>query len=146
MSKAEKTKHPIRSGAAVAKRAQAVQTPDAQSIAIEALGLLGKWTKLAQRHLSAGGSCACSVDFGDIQVQDFEQQILDYLHNRHGAKPAMAAVMAEQGRYRKAESGSLSELLRAFAMQSAKVPAAESAELLGDLARSIDSIEELHRT
>jgi hypothetical protein len=58
----------------------------------------------------------------------------------------MGAVMAEQGRYRRAESGSLSELLRAFAMQSAKMPAAESAELLGDLARSIDSIEELHRT
>ena len=48
-----------------------------------------------------------------MRLQDFEQQILDYLHAKHGA----AAV--ESAGYRQGEAGSVTALLRAIAMQGA---------------------------
>jgi hypothetical protein len=115
------------------------------SPAIEAVRLLGKWTLLAQRHLAVGGTCSCCMGFGDARVQDFEQQILDFLNHRHGAKPGIAALLSERAGYRPTESGSLSDLLRSIATQPESKPAEEIIELLSELGRSLDSIEELHR-
>jgi len=109
------------------------------SVALEATRLLGKWTKLAQGHVMFGLGCSCGVGFGNLRLQDFEQQILDYLHAKHGA----AAV--ERAGYREREAGSVTALLRAIATQGAvELPAGQLA-LLADLERSIDSFDELHR-
>jgi hypothetical protein len=106
------------------------------STALEATRLLGKWTKLAQGHVMFGTGCSCGVGVG-VRLQDFEQQILDYLNARHGA----AAV--EGAGYREGETGSVTALLRAVATQRAgnggHLP------LLADLERSLDSFDELHR-
>ena len=108
------------------------------SAAIEATRLLGKWTKLAQGHVVFGAGCSCGVGVG-LRLQDFEQQILDYLHATHGA----AAL--ERAGYRQGEAGSITALLRATAMQGAAGEATGQLELLADLERSIDSFDELHR-
>ena len=108
------------------------------SAAIEATRLLGKWTKLAQGHVTFGSGCSCGVGAG-VRLQDFEQQILDYLHARHGA----AAV--EHAGYRHGEAGSVTVLLRAIATQGAVERSAGRLALLADLERSIDSFDELHR-
>src|SRR5205814_8453504 len=54
---------------------------------------------------------SCGVGVG-VRLQDFEQQILDHLHARHGA----AAV--ERAGYRQGEAGSVAALLRAIATQA----------------------------
>ncbi len=106
------------------------------SAALEATRLLGKWTKLAQGHVMFGAGCSCGVGVG-ARLQDFEQQILDYLHAKHGA----AAV--ERAGYRQGEAGSVTALLRAIATQGAGNGG--HAALLADLERSLDSFDELHR-
>lgn len=112
--------------------------PKTLSTAFEATRLLGKWTKLAQGHVMFGAGCSCGASVG-LRLQDFEQQILDFLYTRHGA----AAL--ERAGYRQAEAGSVTALLRAVATQRAvEQPAGEPA-LLADLERSLDSFDELHR-
>jgi hypothetical protein len=106
------------------------------SAAIEATRLLGKWTKLAQGHVMFGSGCSCGVGVG-VRLQDFEQQILDYLHAKHGA-PAV-----ERTGYREGEAGSVTALLRAIATQGAG--SGDHRALLADLERSLDSFDELHR-
>jgi len=80
--------------------------------------------------------CSCGVGVG-VRLQDFEQQILDYLHAKHGA----AAV--EHTGYREGETGSVTVLLRAIATQGAGDGGHRA--LLVDLERSLDSFDELHR-
>ncbi len=80
--------------------------------------------------------CSCGVGVG-VRLQDFEQQILDYLHARHGA-PAV-----EHTGYREGEAGSVTALLRAIATQGAG--SGDYRALLADLERSLDSFDELHR-
>jgi hypothetical protein len=89
--------------------------------------LLGKWTRLAQGHVLVGGNCSCGFSGGNLQVADFEQQILDYLGGRY----------AWMGK-----SGSISELLREIATQ----PKGDSLALLADLDRTLESFDETHRT
>ena len=91
-----------------------------------------------------GSGCSCGVGFGTLRLQDFEQQILDYLHTKHGA----AAL--ERAGYRQGEAGSVTAPCVAIARSSAVTqgavgqPAGPLA-LLADLERSIDSFDELHR-
>ena len=108
------------------------------SAAVEATRLLGRWTKLAQGHVMFGSGCSCGVGVG-VRLQDFEQQILDHLHARHGA----AAV--ERAGYRQGEAGNVAALLRAIATQAAVEQPAGQLALLADLERTIDSFDELHR-
>ena len=72
-----------------------------------------------------GSGCSCGVGVG-VRLQDFEPQILDYLRAKHGDTGHTA----------------ITELLRAIATQDS---GKESGALLADLARSLDSFDELHR-
>lgn len=94
---------------------------------IEAVHLLGKWTGLAQGHVLIGGNCSCGFAASNLQVGDFEEQILDYLNGRYPAA---------------AKSGSIADLLRGIATE----PTADSLALLSDLDRTLESFDELHRT
>ena len=96
------------------------------SAALHATRLLGRWTKLAQGHVMFGSGCSCGVGFDNLRLQDFEPQILDYLRGKHGDTGHTA----------------ITELLRAIATQDS---GKESGALLADLARSLDSFDELHR-
>jgi len=107
------------------------------SAAVEATRLLGKWTKLAQGHVMFGSGWSCGVGVG-VRLQDFERQILDYLHAKHGA------AVVQRGGYRE-EAGSVTALLRAIATQGTVEQPAGQLALLADLERSIDSFDELHR-
>ena len=51
--------------------------PDAR---IEAMQLLGQWTSLGQAHVLLGGGCSCGLAAGSLRLEEFEQQILDFLH------------------------------------------------------------------
>jgi hypothetical protein len=99
------------------------------SAALEATRLLGKWTKLAQGHVMFGSGCSCGVGFGNLRLQDFEPQILDYLRAKHGDTGHTA----------------ITDLLRAIATQDSGKESSARLALLADLARSLDSFDELHR-
>ena len=96
------------------------------SAAVEATRLLGKWTRLAQGHVVFGAGCSCGVGFGNLRLQDFEPQILDYLKTKHGV-----------GGF-----ATIAELLRSIAVR--KQERGEELALLADLERSLESFEELH--
>ena len=97
------------------------------SVAVEATRLLGKWTRLAQGHVMFGAGCSCGVGFGNLQLKDFEPQILDYLRTKHGV-----SGLAD-----------IPELLRTIAKEEER--GGSRLALLADLSRSLDSFDELHR-
>ena len=99
----------------------------ARDARIEAVQLLGKWTRLAQGHVLVGGNCSCGFAADNLQVADFEQQILDFLTSRYPAA---------------GKSGSIAGLLREIASE----PNGNSLALLTDLGRTLESFDELHRT
>lgn len=109
----------------MAKREKKTAAPSA---AFEATRLLGRWTKLAQGHVMFGSGCSCGVGFANLRLQDFEPQILDYLRAKHDITGHTA----------------IADLLRAVATQGGNDAASQIA-LLADLARSLDSFDELHR-
>jgi hypothetical protein len=76
-----------------------------------------------------GSGCSCGVGFGNLRLQDFEPQILDYLRAKHGDTGHTA----------------IADLLREIAMHGEGKKAGERLALLADLERSLDSFDELHR-
>ena len=119
----------------------------AQEAAIEATRLLGKWAKLAQGHVVFAAGCSCGAGPGNVRLQDFEQQILDYLDAKYraSADAAVTDLLRGSAGYRAGESGSVVELLRSIAAQPASGASTGWLPLLADLRRSLESFEELHR-
>ena len=72
-----------------------------------------------------GAGCSCGPGFASLRLKDFEEQLLDYLRARHGE------IVGD----------SMIELLRRIS----KTPSRGDKALLQDLARSLDSFDELHR-
>ena len=103
----------------------------ARDARIEALQLLGKWTRLAQGHVLLGGNCSCGFAGGSLPIVDFEQQILDYLDGKYA--------------YERGSAGSLGELLRSIAAQPASTDPGRWLSLLDDLKRTFESFDEVHR-
>lgn len=97
--------------------------------AILAVRLLGRWTELARRHVPLGAGCACGPGLAGVKLADFESQVLDYLRSRHGG----------------VSSSGIAELLSGIAKGESAVPAAERDALLADLARTLESFDEVHR-
>ncbi len=124
----------------VSKRAKA------RNIRFEAAQLLGKWTSLAQGHVLMGGNCSCGVGGGSLRIDEFEQQILDYLDGKLTASgnAAVAQFLRERAGYERGKSGSLSALLRSITTD-AEAKSTQWLSLLDDLKRTLESFEEVHR-
>ena len=118
----------------------------APSAPIQAMQLLGRWTRVAQGHIAFGMGCSCCTEFGNVQVQDMEQHILDYLDTKYRAQgvEGVSRLLIDRAGYKPGASGSVAELLRAVATQSGVPLSAENQlSLLSDLNRSIDSLDEM---
>ncbi len=104
---------------------------------------------MAQGQIGYGGGCSCCVGFDNVQVKDMEQHILDYLDSKYRAAGSekLRQLLSARAGYKPSEAGSISQLLHAIATQAdPSVPAGEQLELLSDLGRSIDSLDEMART
>ena len=105
-----------------------------------ALRLLGKWTGLTQGHMPLAMSCSCGSALPAVAPSDFEQMIVEHVlakyRARIDAEPALAQAIGQ------APKGALAPLLKLLARQ--REPAALVADLLNELAASIDSFDELH--
>lgn len=102
--------------------------------ALLAMQLLGRWGRVAQGHVMLGSGCVCGASFGAVAVGEFEQDILDFLHGRH---PRLAGFAAGEN---------IAGVLRRLAQPGSDFPRDASAAVLADLARSIDSFEQAHRS
>ena len=90
-----------------------------------ALQLLGSWNRLSNGHVALSTGCSCGVADSQLRVQDFEQDILDFLRSRHPvALPADSIQALLTGLARNADD--------------------RARPVLADLARSIDSFEAQH--
>lgn len=95
------------------------------SCAAQALRLLGAWNRLAQGHVALSAGCSCGVGVSNLRVQDFEEDILEFLRSRHGALGTgerIADVLTKIARDNPPHAGAL----------------------LADLERSLDSFEAQH--
>ena len=112
------------------------------SVPLQAMQLLGKWTRVAQGHLPMGMGCACAGGMEGVPASDLEVNILDYLHQKYGPSSAVANLMREHAGYREFTSGRLTDLLKAVATKPLLDELAQ--QLLSDLAKTIDSFESMH--
>ena len=94
-------------------------------VAITAMQLLGHWNRIARGHVALSAGCSCGVGISDLTVQDFEQDILDFLRGRHGDI---------------VDGASIADLLTGIARQEGLGAAA----VLADLTRSLGSFEGQH--
>lgn len=119
----------------------------ARNVRVEAAQLLGKWTSLAQGHVLMGGNCSCGLGAGSLRIDEFEQQILDYLESKLAASgnAVVRQALYERAGYDRGKSGSLSALLRSIAKDVAQADSAQWVSLLDDLNRTLQSFEEAHR-
>src|SRR6476620_4868471 len=113
---------------------------------IEARRLLETWDRLARAHTMIGGGCSCGIGGVVVALEDFEQDIADYLQaeaerlDRHDVLRYLAA-QAREG-----ELWSISKLLVGLAQPTASGSreAGAGCFLLERLARTLHSFEQLH--
>jgi len=96
-----------------------------RSVPAFAMQLLGSWNRIGYGHVALSAGCSCGVGVSNLRVQDFEQDILDFLRSRH---PLAVGP------------GSIVELL-ATLTRSGNLAAMP---LLTDLARNLESFESQH--
>lgn len=94
-------------------------------VAVTAMRLLGNWRRISQGHVALATGCSCGVGVSNLRVQDFEQDILEFLRGRHGAACSQATI---------------TDLLTDIA----RTRDAKARALLEDLEGSIDSFEQQH--
>ena len=130
-------------GKAAPRRKEAPPSP-----AIKAMTLLGRWSRMAQGHIAFGGGCNCCGEFGNLQVADMEQHILDYLDTKYRTAKVtgVGELLAQRAGYRNGASGSIPDLLKALSTPG-ELPLTtdQQTSLLADLERSIDSLDEMLR-
>jgi hypothetical protein len=114
--------------------------------ALEARRLLETWERLGRAHMMIGAGCSCGIGGVVVALEDFEQDIADYLQaeaerlDRHD----VLKYLAEQAR--EGELWSISKLLAGLAqpMDSEIYGPGASAFVLERLARTLQSCEKLH--
>jgi hypothetical protein len=112
----------------------------------EARRLLETWDRLGRAHTMIGAGCSCGIGSIVVALEDFEQDIADYLQaeaerlDRHD----VLKYLGEQAR--EGELWSISKLLLGLAQPTGagyREPGA-STFLLERLARTLHSFEQLH--
>jgi hypothetical protein len=119
--------------------------PDQADVSVLALQLLGRWQRVCNGHVAFASACAC-VFGGGVDLNDFDDLILDYLRNKFGDAPEVAIYIESHSSAAPGAPASLKALLRAVAAAPQDVPGGRAQALLLALQASIVSIEEQHPT
>lgn len=114
----------------------------------EARHLLSLWETLSRQHISMAAGCACGAGGVTLLLEDFEQDIADYLlgeAERHKRVEVIAFLRA-QAFIEDTQLWSLSLLLKGLIDEAGTVqPSAElSSGLLKRLGRTLSSFAKLH--
>jgi hypothetical protein len=121
---------------------------DCGDIAAEARQLLDMWENLSRKHVSLGAGCACGIGGITVQLQDFEQDIVDYLlgqSERNGRTDVIAFLQAHAVQSPGA-LWSMSHLLNALIDEDGTAQPGKdvSRMLLDRLSRTLGSFNKLH--
>jgi hypothetical protein len=117
--------------------------------------LLAIWKNASRRHVSLGSACGCGIGGVTLAVQDYEQDIVDYLlaqAEKH-TRDDVVDFLDHYGRRRYSDAWDLTELLGNLARQT--IPQAEKSSepiaqepipefLLQRLARTLSSFIQQH--
>lgn len=108
--------------------------------------LLAMWSELSMRHVTLGTACGCGMGGISLRLEDFELDIVDYLHDA-AARSDEAAVAAwgraELGAV--ADSGEVRRMRDLIdALRHPKTPQAVTEWLLPRMERTLHSYAELH--
>jgi hypothetical protein len=112
----------------------------------EAQRLLESWQRLGRAHMMVGGACSCGVGGVLVALEDFEQDIADYLQGEAERleRQDVLAYMVQEAR--EGEVWSIAKLLTSLAQPAASAfyEAGGSMFLLERLGRTLQSFEKLH--
>jgi hypothetical protein len=113
---------------------------------LEARRLLETWDRLGRAHMMIGAGCSCGIGGVVLVLEDFEQDIADYLQAEAERvdRQDVLKYLGEQAR--EGELWSISRLLIGLAQPTASESCGEDAGafLLERLARTLHSFEQLH--
>jgi hypothetical protein len=114
--------------------------------ALEARRLLETWERLGRAHMMIGASCSCGVGGVVVALEDFEQDIADYLQAEAERLERHDVLEFLGDKAREGELWSISKLLAGLAQPSGCgfLEPGASAFLLERLARTLQSFEKLH--
>lgn len=119
--------------------------PTCSAVALE---LLDIWERLSSRHVSLGTGCACGIGGVTLQLQDFEQDIVDFLLGQaeRGKRPDVAAYLKEKALDPDSGKWSVNRLLAALsdAERAATSPSDIPGFLLERLSKTLRSFARLH--
>ena len=57
---------------------------------IQSAMLLGRWTRIAERH---GGGCSCCPGLGDVAIDEVERRVSEWLAQRHRLDGTFSTVL-----------------------------------------------------
>jgi hypothetical protein len=114
--------------------------------AAQAQRLLESWERLGRAHMMVGGACSCGIGGVLVALEDFEQDIADYLQAEAERleRQDVLTYMGQEGR--EGELWSIAKLLTSLAQPGASIfyEAGGSMFLLERLGRTLQSFEKLH--
>ena len=116
--------------------------------AVEARRLLDLWANLSRQHVSMAAGCACGAGGVTLRLEDFEQDIADYLLGEAERNKRLEVISFLQANafIEETQLWSLSRLLGALADEDGAIspPPDVSAGLLQRLSRTLGSFAKLH--
>jgi len=121
---------------------------EAAELAAEARRLLDMWENLSRQHVSMAAGCACGAGGVTVRLEDFEQDIADYLlgEAERNKRTQVISFLQAQAFIQETQLWSLSRLLKALIDEDGTVrPSPEvSAGLLQRMGRTLGSFAKLH--
>jgi len=104
--------------------------------------LYGKWTRISRLHIGLGQGCICNMNSVTLQVNDFEQDITEYIINKHSHNEHFNKWMDKHINVSQSTNGTVLEILKQIVISPLEKRLAQ--ELLEDIDRTISSFEKLH--
>ncbi|MBP1202384.1 hypothetical protein JOD97_000398 [Duganella sp. 1411] len=116
-------------------------------VASVARELLDIWQRLSSQHVALATGCACGIGGVTLRLEDFEQDIADYLlaQAERGRRDDVVALLRRHGFDEAAGAWRLGALLAAFIDGPAAAADAEPADfILSRLGKTLRSFAKLH--
>jgi hypothetical protein len=115
-------------------------------ISLQAQRLLETWDRLGRAHMMIGAGCSCGIGGVVLALEDFEQDIADYLQAEAERLERQDVLRYLAAQAREGELWSISKLLVGLAQPTASGSreAGAGCFLLERLARTLHSFEQLH--
>ena len=114
----------------------------------EAKRLLGLWETLSRAHVSMGAGCGCGAGGVTLVLEDFEQDIADYLlgEAERNKRTEVIAFLQAHAFVEETQLWSLSHLLTALVDEDGSIQPVEEirAGLLQRMGRTLSSFAKLH--